>query len=170
MFKIKSEADLLKNKINISLLRDMPLYIQELEGNVSDYYVITNALKPNNKKYQNLKNGILHIAEILPIITFMELQYLVECTNIVYTFQDIYTEKELETASIDNAAQMTKDEIFDDKQTFEIMYKTQEPLKDNEDNKIRKGSQFTEQELQSKGLDKSTLLQEGKLIEIKIVK
>jgi hypothetical protein len=53
---------------------------------------------------------------------------------------------------------------------IEIMYKTTEKLKDNNGEAIRSGTKLTAQELQDKGLDKNALLQEQKLMEIKIVK
>ena len=164
MFKIKSETELLQNKIKPLLFDGIPLFIEKIEGNISDYYIVTNAPKPQNKKMQNLQKGIYHIAEMLDIISYKELQYTTKCTNLVYNFQDIYNEEQsqqLSEAGLD---------VAEEQQDFKTVYKTTEKLKDKEENTIRKGSQLTEKQLSEAGLDVDTLLQEQKIIEIKVVK
>lgn len=57
--------------------------------------------------------------------------------------------------------------------TFETMYKTIQPIQDKDGNEIEVGSQLTKEELKEKGFTKKkieTLLNQEKLIEIKVIK
>jgi hypothetical protein len=89
-------------------------------------------------------------------------KYTIRCTMQGNVFQEI------DTCNI-VTPNITLEEVCTQAQHV-IIYKTQEKLQGADGNNIRKGSKMTKEEIESLGLSLGELLEEEKIIEVKIIK
>lgn len=84
-----------------------------------------------------------------------------------------FNQKSIESLIETNHIQKQQEEIVIQEPIFETMYKTTQTIQDKDGIEIEVGSQLKKEELKEKGFTKKkieTLLNEEKLIEIKVIK
>jgi hypothetical protein len=130
------------------------------------------SLKADGRSYIIFRSGEKHSLDALSVEfnekAICELQEKNYIQKVSTNQIEVDTQPQIETVTeimpVENQAPEQQEQVF------ETVYTVRETLQDKDGNEIEVDTQLTAKEIKEKGLKRSALIKEGKLMEIKIVK